>query len=420
MIVASARHGYGGASVARIIRHAGVSRATFYEHFVDKESCFLAAFRQVAERVTADLGPSAGDPPREVLGSILASADRDPAAARLVLVEALAGGAAVREEHTRLLGAVERAIDSYLERPLDDAMIEIPARALLGGVASVMAIRVYRGEVGRLGELLDELLAWLSSYSVPAGDRRLGAAGWDRLGKELRGFVKAPLEDAEKGGLLPRGRSALPPPVVASEHRDRILAATARLARERGYAAMTVADIVATAGVTREAFYDQCRNKEDAFLAVQAYALETSVSIAAGKFFSEADWPSRVWNSLLALIGFMARHPDLTCADIIESYTAGAAAIRRSFDSRMAFTLFLEDGYRYSPEAGRLPRLCSEAIAGAVLELIRRQAIEGHPERVLEVAPQATYLAVAPFIGPAAAIELVEAKVAAERPPPAA
>ena len=38
--------------------------------------------------------------------------------------------------------------------------------------------------------------------------------------------------------------------------------------------------------------------------------------------------------------------------------------MRRSFDNRMAYTLFLEDGYRQRPEAERLPRLCSEAIGG--------------------------------------------------------
>ena len=78
----------------------------------------------------------------------------------------------------------------------------------------------------------------------------------------------------------------------------------------------------------------------------------------------------------------------------------------------MAYTLFLEEGYRQRPEAERLPRLCSEAVAGAILELLRRRTVEGDATKVCELAPHAVYVALAPFIGPAAALELVEGKVA--------
>jgi hypothetical protein len=111
--------------------------------------------------------------------------------------------------------------------------------------------------------------------------------------------------------------------------------------------------------------------------------------------------------------------PDLVYVDIIESYAAGPAAIRHSFDNRMAYTLFLEDGYRQSPAAEALPRLCSEAIGGAILGLLRWQVDEGRTEQMLEVLPQAAYLALAPFIGPLAAVELIEAKVAAAGKPAA-
>ena len=35
--------GYARVAVADVIDHAGVSRKTFYEHFANKEACFLAA-----------------------------------------------------------------------------------------------------------------------------------------------------------------------------------------------------------------------------------------------------------------------------------------------------------------------------------------------------------------------------------------
>src|SRR6059058_6194143 len=41
---AVAEKGYASATVADVVSRAGVSRKTFYEHFRDKEECFLAAF----------------------------------------------------------------------------------------------------------------------------------------------------------------------------------------------------------------------------------------------------------------------------------------------------------------------------------------------------------------------------------------
>src|SRR3712207_3655299 len=41
---AVAAKGYAGATVGDVVAGAGVSRKTFYEHFRDKEECFLAAF----------------------------------------------------------------------------------------------------------------------------------------------------------------------------------------------------------------------------------------------------------------------------------------------------------------------------------------------------------------------------------------
>ena len=44
-IAAVAKHGFHDATVADIVRGARVSKGAFYEHFADKEDCFLAATR---------------------------------------------------------------------------------------------------------------------------------------------------------------------------------------------------------------------------------------------------------------------------------------------------------------------------------------------------------------------------------------
>lgn len=413
MTVVAARHGYAEASVARVVKQAGMSRATFYEHFENRDDCFLAAFRRAAEPMREELGDGDGghgepERPRAVLGRTLALAEEHPAATRLILIEARAGDKRVRAEHEQLLDLTERAIELYLGAAAERMPpIEIPIRALLGGIGNLIGTRVFRREAGGLGELLDDLLAWFGSYALPAGRRRMTQDEWLELGAAWDGAGYESPSRQRDGRTLPRGRSALSPGQVASDHRERVVEAIAACVNERGYAATTVADLVAAAGITRGAFYEQFRNKEDAFLATQALGLERSAGLVASRFFTEASWPERVWNSAEAMIAFITDHPDLAYSTVIESYAAGPAAIRRAFESRMAYTLFLEDGYRQRPEAEAIPRIASEAIAGAIEELLRHQIVLGPTAAARNLLPQAVYVALAPFVGTEAALEFV-------------
>jgi AcrR family transcriptional regulator len=413
MTVVAARHGYAEASVARVVKQAGMSRATFYEHFEDRDDCFRAAFEEAAASIRAGLDAARRAPgrvePRAMLGHVLMLAQENPAPTTLVLIEALAGDATVRARREELLDDVAALLDAYLAAYEEEIAIEIPVRALLGGIGNLIGTRLFRREAGDLAGLLDDLLVWLSSYALPAGRSRMSSEDWLELGRAWEAIREKPPPAPREDRSLPRGKSALPPGQVASEHRERIVEAIASCVRAKGYAETTVGDLVAAAGITRAAFYEQFRNKEDAFLAAQALGLERSAGLAAARFFIEASWPERVWNSAEALVGYITDHADLAYASVIESYVAGPAAIRRAFDSRMAYTLFLEDGYRQRPEAEALPRICGEAISGATEEMLRRQMVSERTDQAQELVPPAVYVTLAPFIGAEQALDFVRA-----------
>jgi AcrR family transcriptional regulator len=412
MVTVAARYGYGGASVARLVREAGVSRATFYECFADRQTCFLAAYRRLAADLRAGFEQTDSRLIGDALGIALAAGERDPAAARVLLIESLAAPPAVGDEHESLLAELMARAGDFFAVPPPPLF----TRALLGGIGGVVAVRAFRGEAGRLSQLREDLVTWVDSYGLGTRGEAVVPA-WQQEAGDVGTEVKLPpaLGSALDGPQLPRGRGALAPSAVAEQWRLRVLAAVARLCREKGYAAMSVADLVATAGVSREVFYDQFRSKEDAFLATQAYGLEQSVSVTAGRFFSAESWPERVWGGCEGTLSYIASQPDLVYVDLIESYPAGPAAIRRSIENRMAFTLFLEQGFQQRPEAATMPRICAEAIAGAIQELFRTMVREGRSEQMRMLLPQVVYLCLAPFLGVAAASEFVEAKLAAAR-----
>ena len=59
----------------------------------------------------------------------------------------------------------------------------------------------------------------------------------------------------------------------------------------------------------------------------------------------------------------------------VEAYAVGPRAIQRVEDSHIAFTIFLQEGYRYQPQAAPPPsRLALEAIITTIFEIVYLQA----------------------------------------------
>lgn len=441
-----ARRGYAEATVAEAIAHAGVSRTTFYEQFASKEECFLAAFRELAPVLAGELIEAVSDVPwpqkQRAMLSVVLDPDKSDTAMhwRLLLTQARAGEPRIRAERDLFATTLERAFEQLLEHPPAGApTLDIPPKALLGGVRSVISTRRYALTPGEEDQLLDDLETWTGAYAVPAGHARRGAAAWAKLGRALcessdagehereeRDASAASVTDdgsdghhAARGGAgerprLPRGRNRLPANVVASEHHARIIEATARVVRAKGYPASTIAEIVAAAGTSRGVFYSQFQNKQEAFLAAQTVALQQGLTQASAAFFTGRGWPEQVWNGLDALFGYLAERPDVAHLMLIEPYAAGRAALERIIDTMRTLSLFLEEGYHRDTRAERLPRTCSDAIAGAIHELLYDAAEHDRVPELRELLPQAVYVALGPFLGPvkarAAVDELTEAR----------
>ncbi len=128
--------GYGATSVADVIGRAGVSRKTFYEHFRDKEACFLAAYDTGVEVLMATM--RAGDPIRAYLETLSA----EPAFARTFLIEIGAAGPRAIERRQQVHEAFAATISDGPE-----------ALAVVGALNEVVTREVAAGRTGRLPQL---------------------------------------------------------------------------------------------------------------------------------------------------------------------------------------------------------------------------------------------------------------------------
>src|SRR2546427_8551210 len=78
MAEAVSENGYVNTPVAEVLRRAGVSRETFYEHFANKEECFLASYDAGASVLLEAMREGFGPPGDEIdlakrLDALLAS-----------------------------------------------------------------------------------------------------------------------------------------------------------------------------------------------------------------------------------------------------------------------------------------------------------------------------------------------------------
>ena len=409
-----ARSGSQSTTIAEICAHAGVSTATFYEHFAGKEECMVTAHRVACESVLSEVLPTdealrpdeAGwrEAALATLERTFAALQRDRDGAQVLLVGALAGGTLLRSEGAQACRQFERRAEQLLQSaPAAQMRVEVPAVAVVAALRSICARRLHGGHEDALAALAPELLVWLCSYSVAANTPPVAS----RLDALVPTTVVAKPSKRASPRRLPRGRHGLPASVVAHSRRTRIIQATAEVTMAKGYNETTVKDIVAAAGISREAFYEHFADKQAAFLEAQAYPTQYIVERCAAAYFAAEGWPTRVWMALSALVKLVAVNPAVAHLRLVECYAAGPAAIRGAEEITRSFAIFLEEGYSYREESRALPRLCSEAIAGAIFEVMRRSVVRGEGATLQHQLPLLTYLAIAPFTGAEEAARLV-------------
>lgn len=404
-----AHEGYVDTTVAKITTASHLSRTTFYEHFKDKQDCFLAAQRQLAVRLREEVEQRvASDEPGRALASALealvAFAEQEPTSFHLITHEAMIAGPRALDARDELMLTIEHTVEQALgAAPTAATEADIPTKLVLGGAVRLIGMSMRRTGGAPEPELVN-LPEWLNCYEVLPGEAR-----W----RQVASIAAAPL--VTNGPTrpippqrLPRGRHRLPEQMVSAVQRERILHATAEVVCAKGYAASTVADIAAVAGLSREMFYASFRDKRDAFLQAQQLVFEQMIAASAGAFFtSEITWPERVWEAIRTTTAWILDQPTLAHFDFIEAYALGPSDAKRVDENVLAFNVFLEEGYRYRPQAAELPRLFAGAIAGSVLELAAFYIRHGRAAETPGLLPLLIYVILAPFTGVREANELI-------------
>lgn len=178
-----AEHGYGATTVAHVVALAEVSRKTFYEHFSDKEDCFLALydtgisylFGRIAEALAEE--PDDHDPRALVatgLDAFLAVLAEEPAFSRAIIIEVHAAGPqALMRRRVTFEAFAQRYDDVNAQARTNDPSI-LPlshdiSLALVGAIVELVASRIEDGRTADLAELTEPLTEFVASHVAQSG-----------------------------------------------------------------------------------------------------------------------------------------------------------------------------------------------------------------------------------------------------------
>ncbi len=418
MVEAVARGGYHTTSVRQVIGLAGVSRRSFYEHFANRQACFLATFDLIAarglQRVKRAYLASEGEPEERLRAGfreLERAAQDDLDSTALVTAEAQHAG---RAGAARLRGATmigERLLaGSFRESPGSAALPAPIVRGIAGGLqvavsSGVRSRREYaRGRptppspaAGVEGDLAEQLLRWTLLFAGPAVEPMAGRmqAG---VSARLREVVSAAAPAASARSRM-RG-----------DARTELLASALRLAVRGDYLEVTGPQIADGAGEPAEAFCALFADREECYLAALDMVADELLATAADPGLAGPGWACAVRRALGALLSRLAARPLYAHTLARGAFAAGPRAAERNLALARAMALLLTRG----APAPALSTLAVDGVAGAIWHTIACQADAGRTRLLPVVCDHLAYIVLTPYLGAETA-----AQALAEDPPTA-
>ena len=402
MLEIAGEHGYEVVTVRKLAQLAGVSTRAYYEQFDGKEDCFLRTYELVARGLVRQLiasGASAvdwRDRVRLTIGSFLREMERDPQAARFILVEAHGAGPAALDLVRRTKRTFEERIAADFARASDGVEVApLLVRGIVAGVLSVARSRVLFGAYKELFGLTGLLASWAVSY-------RHEATAWlgDLDPQDVPRDSPGEPSSSQSNGTARKDRRAPEP----SGDRALLLAAAQKLAVSQGYAGLTARTIRDAAGVPLRSFVANFAGVDDCFTAALGTRVREVLERADRAQPAQSDWAGGAYQAIASLCAEIARDPifaSLYC-DVVMAAGATGVECRARLIAEVGDRLRVD-----APPDAQLTDPALEASIGAVWGILDHCVAEGKARRAQQILPMLAYLVLSPAIGAERAVDTI-------------
>lgn len=204
-------------------------------------------------------------------------------------------------------------------------------------------------------------------------------------GKNVGVALRTPWGDAaglRERRLYPGGGT--PPEEVARNQRERLYGAIVALVSERGYEAVTVADVLALSGVSRSAFYEHFANKSECLIAAASELIDPALATLEPAGNADGRGPREVFDAFFALLSDQPAAARVCFIELHAAGPEGEALGDRAFEALAATveTVNAEQpgGPAISPELAR-------ALVAGLRKLIHTRLARGEASELDALAP---------------------------------
>ena len=188
---------------------------------------------------------------------------------------------------------------------------------------------------------------------------------------------------------------------VRDSQRTRLLSAIATEANEHGVRAVTVASVVARAGVSRRTFYEIFTDSGDCLLTAIEQATAHAAERAKAAIDTQSSWACRVREGLSALLEFFDEDPTLARVCAIQSLSAGPAALAWRSEILGQLAEIVDAGRASARQ--QPPPVTAEGVVGGVLNVISSRLSAPQPNGFAELLGPLMSFIVLPYLGAQAA-----------------
>jgi AcrR family transcriptional regulator len=154
-----------------------------------------------------------------------------------------------------------------------------------------------------------------------------------------------------------------------STQRERLLSAMIEVAAREGYAAASIAQVIANAGVSRPTFYDYFTDKDDCFLAAVT-DIHGRLQADVGKAIDACPHEHAAGTAIETLIGFAATQPERARFLMTEAMAGAFRSLDSGYRGVAQIGQAIEEAYRELPPTAAVPDLSGRILTGGVYRLL--------------------------------------------------
>lgn len=190
---------------------------------------------------------------------------------------------------------------------------------------------------------------------------------------------------------------------VRGVQRARFIAAVTEIVCNEGLESVTVAQLTATARVSRSVFYQLFGNCEACLLAAFDSALARVSARVRYAYQAGDDWLEGVRAALLELLVFLDEDRQLARFLVVRSLGGTPDMLARRASVLTDLAAALDEGREHAPWATELPAMTAESVVGAILSVLYGRLLEPAGERLTVLWGPLMGVIALPYRGPAAA-----------------